>query len=108
MNPAIPADYEEGARWLRNFATSHAKREDSRAQAHLEREEAREGRSYGLRLVLGPTAHPPRGEPPLELGYAEVVEGRTHLAWCHALAERIRASIRQLAGRLPAGAHRSA
>ncbi len=108
MNPKIPADYDEVARWLRNFATSHAKREDSRAEAYLEMEEAREGRSYGLRLVLGPTAHPSRGEPPLELAYPEVVEGRTRFAWCHALAERIRTSIRQLASRVPAGANQSA
>ena len=46
-------DYHEVARWLANFATSHAKREDLRAECVLDTEGAREGKSYGLRVRVG-------------------------------------------------------
>jgi hypothetical protein len=97
MNPKIPVDYDEVARWLRNFAVSHAKREHPQAEAVLETGDERQGRSYGLRLVLAGRSHPAPGAPPLEFGYAEVVEGRTRFAWCETLAQRIREETRRLA-----------
>ncbi|HEV8307876.1 MAG TPA: hypothetical protein VGW35_09430 [Methylomirabilota bacterium] len=96
MNPRIPADYDEAGRWLRNFAISHGKREHAGLEAAVEMDEARQGRSYGLRLILGEVTYPPAGAPPLEFGYAEVAEGRTRFAWCEALAERLRAETRRL------------
>ncbi len=103
MNPRIPVRYDEVARWLRNFAVSHGKRESTRAEALVEAEGEREGRSYGLRLVLDGRLAPPSGEPPMEFGYAEVAEGRTRFAWCESLAQRIRAEVRRLAAGSPGG-----
>lgn len=103
MNPRIPVGYDEVARWLRNFAVSHGKRESTRAEALVEAEGEREGRSYGLRLVLDGRLAPPSGEPPMEFGYAEVAEGRTRFAWCESLAQRIRAEVRRLAAGSPGG-----
>jgi len=96
MNPKIPVGYDEVARWLRNFAVSHAKREHPRAEAVVGTGDEREGRSYGLRLVLDGRSHPAAGAPPMEFGYAEVAEGRTRFAWCEALAQRIREETRRL------------
>lgn len=96
MNPKIPADYREVGRWLWGVATSHAKRESSRLEAVVEMEGAREGRSYGLRLVLGGVTLPPAGESPAELTYTEVAEGRARFAWCDTLSRRIRADSRRL------------
>lgn len=96
MNPRIPVDYAEAGRWLQNFAASHAKRESPRLEASVEMDEAREGRSYGVRLILGAAAEPPGGAPPIELAYAEVAEGRTRFAWCEGLADRLRADARRL------------
>jgi hypothetical protein len=87
-------DYDEVARWLRNFVTSHAKRETLRAEAVVEAEGSREGQSYGVRLRLGEALYPPLDEAPLDLSYDEVARNRGHLAWCAALAERIRALAR--------------
>jgi len=106
MNPRIPVAYDEVARWLRNFAVSHAKREHLRAEAIVEAGAEREGHSYGLRLVLDGRLYPPADAPPLEFGYAEVAEGRTRFAWCEALAQRLRAETRRLAAE--SGATRSA
>lgn len=103
MNPRIPAGYAEVGRWLWNFATSHAKRESPRLEATVEMADAREGRSYGLRLALGALTEPPAGEPPVELAYPDVAEDRTRFAWCEALAERIRADARRLLARAPGG-----
>lgn len=108
MNPRIPADYAEVGRWLYNFATSHGKRESPRIEAHLEMEDARHGRSYGLRLLLGALAFPPLGESPLELAYPDVADGRTRLAWCEELAARIRAAARELVSRAQRGRSHSA
>ncbi|HXJ85044.1 MAG TPA: hypothetical protein VMS64_40920 [Candidatus Methylomirabilis sp.] len=88
-------DYDEVARWLRNFVTAHAKRENLRAEAVVETEGEREGSSYGVRLRLGEALHPPIGEPPMELAFDEVERNRGQLAWCSALAERIRALARK-------------
>ncbi len=96
MNPAIPTNYAELGRWLQNFAASHAKREHPAVVAHVEMEDAREGRSYGLRLSLGPLTSPPAGSLPMEVDYADVAQGRTRFAWCEALALRVRAEGRSL------------
>ncbi len=100
-------DYEEVARWLRNFVTSHAKREDLRAEAVVEAGGPREGRSYGVRLRLGEALRPPAGEQPIELGYDEVARDRGSLNWCAALAERVRALARE-PSRAGVGSGRSA
>jgi hypothetical protein len=97
MNPRIPVGYDEVGRWLRNFATSHVKREYPRAEAHVEMGGEREGERYGLRLVLDGRLQPPPAVPPMEFGYAEVAEGRTRFVWCETLAQRLRAEVRRLA-----------
>lgn len=92
MNPRIPVGYDEVAHWLRNFAVSHARREQGPAEARVDTDGEREGRSYGLTLALGG-----RSTPVMEFGFAEVAEGRTRFAWCEALAQRLRAEVRALA-----------
>jgi hypothetical protein len=82
--------YDEVARWLWNFLTSHAKREDPRIEVELEQGDERDARSYGARLELG---H--RSTPTIEFDYKDVAANRGSLAWCRALAERTRASARQ-------------
>ncbi len=89
-------DYEEVARWLGNFVVSHAKHENLSVEAVLDAEGLREGKSYGVRLRLGERLLPPPGQPPLELSYREVADNRGSLAWCSALAARIRALAREL------------
>lgn len=75
--------YDEVARWLRNFLTSHAKRVDPRIEVELDAEGEREGKSYGARLRLGD-----RVSDVIELDFREVAENRGSLAWCAARAER--------------------
>ena len=84
--------YDEVARWLKNFLTSHAKRENLRAEVVLDSGDEREGRSYAARLRLGA-----RLSEPMEFDYREVAEHRGELAWCAALAARTRAVVRDLA-----------
>ena len=108
MNPRIPTDHDEAGRWLQNFAVAHAKRENPRLEVTVEMGDAREGRSYGLRLVLGAASLPPWSEPPIELSYEDVAEGRTRVAWCDATAERIRAAARRLLAQASSGETRSA
>jgi hypothetical protein len=98
MNPRVPVGYEDVGRWLRNFARSHGKREHPGVEVVVEADGARQGRSYGLRLVLAGRMEPPVATPPTEFDYAEVAEGRTRFAWCESLAQRIRAEVRRLAG----------
>ncbi|HSE95551.1 MAG TPA: hypothetical protein VLD61_06635 [Methylomirabilota bacterium] len=93
MNPEIPTDPDETARWLLGFATVHAKRVDPRVEVTLD---GAAGPSYRLGLRLGARTAPPTGSPPIELTYAEVVEGRPRFAWCEALAERVRGQARAL------------
>ena len=90
-------DYAEVARWLGNFVTSHAKRENLRVEAVLEAEGPRQGRSYGVRLRLGDALCPAADVASLELAFAEVASGRGSLIWCDALAARVRALARELA-----------
>jgi hypothetical protein len=87
--------YDDVARWLKNFLTSHAKRENPRAEVVLETGDEREGRSYGARIVLGA-----RTSEALEFDYKDVADHRGQLAWCAALAARTRAQVKSL---LPAG-----
>ncbi len=88
-------DYREVARWFENFATSHAKRENLRAEALLDTEGPREGKSYGLRVRLGE-----RLSPEIELDFTEVRDCRGGLAWCQTLADRVRALVRETAGQM--------
>jgi hypothetical protein len=84
--------YDEVARWLGNFLTSHAKRENPRAEVLVEVSEEREGHSYGVRLRLGN-----RLGSRLEFDYREVAANRATLAWCRDLASRVRGWVRELA-----------
>ncbi len=93
-------DYGEVARWLGNFVTSHAKRENLRVEAVVETDGPREGASYGVRLRLGEALSPPADEAPVELPYDEVASNRGSLGWCSRLAERVRVLAR---GFSPAG-----
>jgi hypothetical protein len=83
-------DYAEVGRWLENFARSHAKRESPRLEAVIDAEGPREGRSYGIRLRAGERLMPPAGAPPLELTFEDARDHRGSLAWCQALADRVR------------------
>ena len=83
--------YDEVARWLWNFLTSHAKREDPRVEVELESGDEREGKSYAARLRFGE-----RLSDPIELAYPEVASHRGSLAWCQAAADRTRAQARAL------------
>ena len=51
-------EYDEVARWLRNFVASHAKRENLRVEPEVDTEGPREGQSYGVRLRLGAALSP--------------------------------------------------
>ena len=84
-------NYDEVAWWLRNFLTSHAKRENARAEVELEAGDEREGKSYAARVRLG-------GEmtAPIELEFADVATHRGSLEWCATLAARVREVVRDL------------
>jgi hypothetical protein len=86
-------EYEEVARWMRNFVASHAKRENLRVEPEVDAEGPREGQSYGIRLRLGAAL-----SPAFELTFADVAENRGSLAWCAELAGRVRALARELPG----------
>jgi len=83
--------YDDVKRWLRMFLNSHAKREDPRIEAVLEDDEAREGRFYAAWLRLGSQT-----SPLMEFEYDVVAQRRGELAWCAALAQRVREQARQL------------
>jgi len=93
-------DYDDVGRWLWNFAEAHAKRENLHAAVLLDREGPREGTAYGLRVRVGE-----RPSPEIELAYADVRDRRGSLAWCQALADRVRGLVRDLTA---AGRQRSA
>jgi len=86
-------DYQEVARWLENFATSHARREDLRAECLLDTTGQRDGASYGLRVTVA--GRPSSG---IELPFAEVAAGRGSVVWCRSLADRVRSLVRDPAG----------
>jgi len=82
-------DYHEVARWLENFATSHAKREDLRAECVLDTHGPREGTSYGLRVRVAD-----RLSSEVELSFADAAASRGGMAWCRTLADRVRGLVR--------------
>ena len=84
-------DYEEVGRWLWNFVGAHAKRENLRVEPVVDTAGPRDGNSYGVRLRLGERVLPPAGEAPIEMTFADVAAGKGQLAWCNALAGRVRA-----------------
>ena len=86
--------YDEVRRWLRMFLNSHAKRENPRVEAVLDDDDAREGRSYGAWLRLGSQV-----SDLMEFDYPEVAQHRGELAWCAALAGRIRQEAKALFAR---------
>ncbi|MGH7278197.1 MAG: hypothetical protein ACREJG_05865 [Candidatus Rokuibacteriota bacterium] len=86
-------DYDEVRRWLRNFLTSHAKREDPRIEVALDSDGERDGVSYAARLRLGE-----RLGSVSEFDFKEVAERRGTLAWCLDVAARTRARARELLG----------
>ena len=93
MNPSIPADYHETGTWLADFVRSHAKRENPRVEvAPRDRRSPRGPVLRGPPRASAERSAPPPGSPPMELDFPEVAEGRARLAWCAALAERVRAS----------------
>jgi hypothetical protein len=83
--------YEDVARWLHNFLTSHAKREDPRAEILLKVSDEREGHSWQARARLAD-----RTSAPLEFDYKDVADNRGSLTWCAAQAARARALVRGL------------
>ena len=83
-------DYDEVARWLWNFLTSHAKRENPRVEVTVHGEGDREGQSYAVTMALGT-----RVTPAIEFAFREVADNRGSLEWCRALATRIRSIARQ-------------
>jgi hypothetical protein len=83
--------YDDVARWLHNFLTSHAKRENVRVEVVFTAGDGREGKSYGAQLRLGA-----RLTPLVEFDFQDVAQHRGSLAWCAALAERTRAAVRDL------------
>ena len=83
--------YEEVGRWLWNFLTAHAKRVDPRVEVELDTEGEREGKSYAARLRFGRQLG-----PVIEFQFREVADNRGSLAWCAALAERVKGLAREL------------
>jgi len=79
--------YDEVARWLWNFLTSHAKREHPRIEVALEHVD---GRLYRAQLTFGD-----RRSPELEFDYRDVAELRGNLDWCRELAGRVRQLARE-------------
>ena len=90
--------YDEVARWLRVFLTSHAKREHPRIEVVLDEDDALRGRAYRAWLRLGD-----RVSEAIDLDYKDVADHRGELAWCAALAARTRALARGLLGAGSAG-----
>jgi hypothetical protein len=84
--------YEDVARWLHNFLTSHAKREQYKAEVEIESGDEREGKSYGARIRLGEQL-----SDLVEFDYRSVADHRGELQWCRDLAERTRRVVRDLA-----------
>jgi hypothetical protein len=83
--------YDDVARWLHNFLTSHAKREEFKAEVELATGDEREGKSYGARIRLGEHL-----SDVIEFDYRTVADHRGELQWCCELAERTRRLVRNL------------
>ncbi len=95
-------DYHEVHRWLWNFLTSHAKRQNVHAEVALEDDPEREGTSYGVRIRL-----PDRQTPVIEFDYGDVARNRGSLAWCRDRGEETRERVRELAAATPAAGARA-
>ena len=85
--------YDDVSRWLKNFLTVHAKREDPRMEVVLDTGGDLEGQAYRARVQFADRL----GEP-MTLEYREVADSRGTLAWCAALAARVRGLARSLLG----------
>jgi hypothetical protein len=83
--------YREVARWLGNFLTSHAKRENVRAEVEFDAEDEREEKSYVARVRFGG-----KQSPPIEFEFADVARNRGSLEWCARWAARVREVVRDL------------
>ena len=83
--------YDDVSRWLHNFLTSHAKRENLHAEVELESGDEREGKSYAARFRLGD-----RVSDPIDFDFRTVADRRGELQWCRDLAERTRQAVRDL------------
>lgn len=81
--------YGDVERWLRNFLTSHAKRERFRAEVDVDAGDEREAKSYGVRIRLGEHM-----SDLIEFDYQTVADRRGELQWCRELAERTRQVVR--------------
>ena len=92
--------YDDVSRWLRNFLTAHAKRDDPRMEIVMEAGGDLEGRGYRARVRFGE-----RLSEPVTLDYRDVADNRGTLAWCVALAARIHELAHSL---LAAGSPRDA
>jgi hypothetical protein len=89
--------YSEVGRWLANFLTAHAKRENPRAEVTLDAGDERVERSYGVRFRVGR-----RLGSVIDLDYRDAADHRENLTWCRTLADRARRQVRELSS--PAGA----
>jgi hypothetical protein len=83
--------YEEVGRWLWNFLTSHAKRENPRAEVILDAGAEGGGGSFRVRFRLGNEL-----SSVSEVDYREVADNRGNLAWCRAWVDKARAQVRAL------------
>jgi hypothetical protein len=83
--------YQEVGRWLWNFLTAHAKREDPRFEVEVDAGGEREGKSYSARLRFEA-----RLGLPWEFDYKEVADNRGRLAWCEQMAGQTRTRARRL------------
>ena len=83
--------YEDVAWWLQNFLTSHAKRENVRAQIDLDAGDERDGKSYAARVRLAD-----RVSAPMEFEFPDVAQNRGRLEWCAWLAARVREVVRHM------------
>ena len=83
--------YDEVARWLGNFLTSHAKRENARAEVELDTGDERQEMSYAARVWLGEKV-----SAPIEFAFPDVAQNRGSLQWCALLAARVREVVRNV------------
>jgi hypothetical protein len=83
--------YDDVSRWLGNFLTVHAKREDPRMEVVLDSGGDLEGQAYRARARFGE-----RFSEPMTFEYRDVADNRGTLAWCAALAARVRDLARSL------------
>src|SRR5262245_23720511 len=83
--------YDDVSRWLRNFLTAHSNRDVAGMEVVLATGGDVDGRAYGAGVRFGERL----GEP-MTVEYREVADNRGTLAWCAALAARVRDLARSL------------